>query len=62
MVRSEIQSPGATTLPMNSVVIAPATTVTLGCVRGGKGSIRMTRNLSGGALATAQHQSCHVGI
>ena len=29
--------------PVNSVVVAPAETVTLGCVRGGRGSKRTSR-------------------
>jgi hypothetical protein len=32
---SSTKTPGITTLAVNSVVVAPATTVSLGCVRGG---------------------------
>jgi hypothetical protein len=42
-LREQHKTPGVTTLAVNSVVVVPATTVTLGCVRSGKGLIRTTR-------------------
>ena len=35
---SSTKAPGGIMVAMNSVVVAPATTVTLGCVRGGRGA------------------------
>ena len=40
---SRTTAPGGTTLAMNSVVVAPATTVTLGWVRGGRGAAKTIR-------------------
>ena len=40
---SRTKAPGATTLAMNSVVVAPARTVTLGWVRAGKGAAKTIR-------------------
>ena len=40
---SSTKGPGVTALPVNSVVVAPAETITLGCVRGGRGSKRTSR-------------------
>jgi len=40
---SSTKAPGGTTLAMNSVVVAPATTITLGWLRGGEGAPRTIR-------------------
>jgi hypothetical protein len=40
---SSTKAPGGTTLAMNSVVVAPATTITLGWLRGGRGAARTIR-------------------
>src|SRR5690348_15346149 len=40
---SSTKAPGATTLAMNSVVVAPATTATLGWERSGRGSAKTIR-------------------
>jgi len=51
------KAPGVTTLPVNSVVVAPATTGTLECVCGRKGSIRTTRTSVVAPSPQTQHQT-----
>src|SRR6516164_3424633 len=48
------KAPGATTLATNSVVVAPAATVTLGWDRGGSGAARTIRT---SVLAPSAHRS-----